>query len=129
LIKDGHILLGKRKAAHGAGEYAGPGGHLELHETFEQCILRELAEEAGPDVKIKALRLLCVTNLLKYHPKHYVDIGMIAEWVSGQPKVIEPHKLEAWEWHPIDNPPAELFAVLPNYLEAFKTGQHYFATT
>jgi len=77
LIKDRKILLGKRKGAHGAGEYAGFGGHLEGLETFEDGLLRELAEEGGPDIKVKNLRFLSVTNLRKYAPKHYVDIGMI----------------------------------------------------
>lgn len=53
LVKDGKILLGKRKGAHRAGEYSGPGGHLELLESFEDCVLRELEEEAGANVKVK----------------------------------------------------------------------------
>ena len=41
LLKDNSILLGRRNNSHGEGEYALPGGHLELHETFEDCVLRE----------------------------------------------------------------------------------------
>src|SRR3989344_8808484 len=77
LIKDGHILLGRRKGSHGEGEYALPGGHFELGESFEDCVLRELAEEAGSAIKISRPKFLCVTNLRKYAPKHYVDIGML----------------------------------------------------
>lgn len=126
LVKGNKILLGKRKKSHGEGEYGGPGGHLEPLESFEDCAMRELAEEAGNDIKIKNLRFLCLTNLRKYAPKHYVDIGMVAEWSSGTPKVMESEKLESWEWHDIDNLPSPLFAVEPNYVEAYKTGKSYF---
>ena len=40
ILKDGKILLGKRKNSHGSGEYAFPGGHLEYMESFEGCAKR-----------------------------------------------------------------------------------------
>ena len=128
IIKDGHILLGKRKSPHGQGEYGAPGGHLEGMESFESCALREFHEEAGETMKIKNLRFLCLTNLTKYAPKHYVDIGMVAEWESGEPTVGEPDKLETWGWYSIDALPQPLFGCLENYLEAYKTQQVYFPT-
>jgi len=126
LVKGSKVLLGQRKNAHGAGEFGGAGGHLEGLETFEECILREVAEELGPDIRLKNLRLNCVTNMRKYAPKHYVDIGMVAEWKSGEPKVMEPEKIEGWEWFDIDDVPDEKFACLPNYIEAYKNGKFYF---
>jgi 8-oxo-dGTP diphosphatase len=126
LIKDSHLLLGKRKGSHGEGEYALPGGHLELHETFEECVLRELLEETGSAIKIKKPKFLCVTNLRKYYPKHYVDIGMLAEWVSGEAGVGEPDKKEFWEWYSLDKLPSPLFGCTENYIEAYKTGKTYF---
>jgi 8-oxo-dGTP diphosphatase len=126
LLKNGKILLGKRKGAHGEGEYAGFGGHLEKLESFEEGILRELAEEGGRHIKINNLRFLCVTNLRKYAPKHYIDIGMVAEWESGEPLIMEPDKIEKWEWFDMVNLPSPLFGVIENYVHAYKTGTAYF---
>lgn len=126
LIKNDQVLLGQRKNSHGEGEYAAIGGHLEYLESMEEGVLRELAEECGPQIKIKNLRMLCVINLKKYRPKHYVDIGFAAEWVSGKPKVMEPDKIGNWQWFDIDNLPTPIFAVDPLYVEALKTGRVYF---
>jgi 8-oxo-dGTP diphosphatase len=124
IFKDGKVLLGKRKNSHGENEYGGPGGHLEYSETLEEAILREIAEECG--INVKNLNVLCVSDLHTYFPKHYVDIGFSAEWESGEPQVLEPHKLESWDWYDIDNLPKELFGCVTAYIESFKTGKRYF---
>ena len=124
VLKDGKVLLGKRLGSHGTNEYGGPGGHLEYGETIEQAALREIAEECG--IKVKNLRMLCVSDLLTYFPKHYVDVGFVANWESGEPKVLEPHKLESWKWYDMDNMPSRLFGCMTAYVESYKTGKSYF---
>lgn len=125
ILKDGRVLLGKRKGSHGAGEYGGPGGHLEYGETLEETALRELKEECG--IQVKNLRLLCVSDLLTYLPKHYIDIGMTADWVSGEPKVLEPEKVEFWGWYDLEAMPKSLFGAVSAYCEAYKTGKKHFS--
>lgn len=123
MIKDGNVLLGKRKNSHGHGSYGSGGGHLEFMESFEDAVKREIFEEAG--IEIDNLKFLGVSNFA-VDGKHYVDISFSADWKSGEPTVKEPEKLESWEWYDIDNPPSPLFGVVANYFEALKTGQHYF---
>jgi len=126
LIKGDKILLGRRKGSHGQGEYALPGGHLELGESFEDCVRRELNEEVGDNLKIGNIKFLCVTNLRKYAPKHYADIGMLVEYKSGVPNVEEPEKIDGWNWHSINDLPSPLFGCTNNYVEAYRSGKSYF---
>ncbi len=124
VFKDGKVLIGKRKSEHGNGEWAWPGGHLEHLESIEQCARRETREETG--IEIKNVRFLRLLNMTQYAPKHYVDIGLIADWESGEPQVLEPEIVEKWEWRSLDDLPEPLFAPEPYYLKALETGQNFF---
>ena len=124
ILKDGKVLLGKRKGSHGAGEYSWPGGHFEYMESFEQCAKREVMEETG--MEIQNVRFLRLLNLKDYAPKHYVDIGMIADWKSGEPKDIESEKIGEWQWYDMNNLPSPIFKGIDSYFEAYKTGKNYF---
>ncbi len=123
VIRDGKVLLGKRKGSHGQGEYAWPGGHLEYMESFEECAKREVKEEAG--IEIRDIRFLQLMNLKTYAPKHYVDIGLVAQWNSGEPKVMEPETCEGWGWYDMDALPKPLFGTIESYIESYKTGRNY----
>lgn len=106
--KDNKILLHKRKSPHAPGTWACPGGHLEKWETFEDAALRELAEEAGPLVVTKP-RFFTAANTRFYdEDKHYVVIFMLADWVAGDPEVMEPDKCECWGWFDYKNLPEPL---------------------
>jgi 8-oxo-dGTP diphosphatase len=74
VLKDGKVLLGKRKGSHGIGEYSIPGGHLEHMESFEECAKRETLEETG--IEVRNVRFVYLGNIKEYAPKHYVQIGM-----------------------------------------------------
>ncbi len=124
IVKNGKVLLGKRKGSHGEGEYASPGGHLEYMESFENCAKREIAEECG--VNIKNIRFQFLLNLKKYAPKHYVHIGLIADWESGEPKTLEPDKSEPWKWYDIEKLPEPIFEACAFAVESYKTEKIYF---
>ena len=57
------------------GTYAFPGGHLEFGESFEECAVREIMEEAG--LAIGNVRFLTATNdVMVSENKHYITIFM-----------------------------------------------------
>ncbi len=122
--KDDKFLMGKRKNSHGSGEYAFPGGHLEYMEGFAECAKRETLEECN--IKIKNIQFQHVSNITHYSPKHYTHIGLIADWESGDPVVLEPEKCESWEWFSMDNLPENIFLQSKMAIESYKTGQNYY---
>ena len=50
--KDGHILIGRRKAGRFADMWEFPGGKVEGAETPEECLKRELREELDVEAEI-----------------------------------------------------------------------------
>jgi 8-oxo-dGTP diphosphatase len=106
IVKDKQVLLHLRKGSHGEGTWSLPGGHLELNETFEQGAIRETKEEFGVD--IKPIKVISVSNNLSYG-KHYVTIGLLAEIISGEPRVMEPDRCTEIKWFPLNKLPKNLF--------------------
>jgi 8-oxo-dGTP diphosphatase len=124
IVKNGSVLLGKRRGSHGEGEYAFPGGHLEYMESFEQCAQRETLEECG--VEIEHIRFQFLANVTTYAPHHYVHIGLLADWKSGLPEVLEPEASGPWEWYDLDHLPQPLFEMCRLAVDSYKTGRNYY---
>ncbi len=113
IFKDGKVLLGQRRGAHGEGSWCPPGGHLEFGESFEGCVVRETDEECG--LTIKNIKQIATTNdIHEKEAKHYVTIMMRADWESGEPEVREPDRLVKWQWFSWDDLPAPLFLPIQN---------------
>ena len=113
------VMLHQRVESFGQGYWGSGGGHLENGESLEGAVLRELAEEAGNDLKVKNLRLHGLYNFIDLMPKHYVDITFVADWESGEPQNASPGETSEWQWFDINNLPSPLFPPLKKYLEGF----------
>ncbi len=123
VVKDGMVLIGERLVSHGAGTWMIPGGHLELGETFEECALREVTEETGlVDVEVKGL--ISLYNERDYG-KHYVNIGILVEWKSGEPVAAEPGKSGEWHWHDPQDLPDNMFSASKKNIESWLSGKIY----
>ena len=116
VIKNNKILLGKRKNSHGDGSWSFPGGHLEFGETWEDCAKRETAEET--EIKIKNVRFATATNdIFETEEKHYITLFMLADYDSGEVKIMEPEKCEQWDWFDWKDLPQPLFLPIQNVLK------------
>jgi len=115
--RDGKVLAGKRKGLHGEGCYGWPGGHLELGESIADCVRREALEETG--LEVHGFSVACVYNMVA-HDRHYLDIEVSVSSYSGEPVVMEPDRIESWDWYDIDNIPTPMFAACTQAVRAVR---------
>jgi mutator protein MutT len=95
---EGKILIGKRKGSH-APYYSIPGGKLDQGETFEAGIIREIKEETN--LAIFEPKVIALTNNLETYENdgiHFISVVMLVKKFSGDLKIMEPEKCEAWLW-------------------------------
>jgi len=99
IIRDKKVLIGKRRGSHAEGLYSFPGGHLDFGETWDQCALREVEEECGPNLRIVPTLDYFVTNdIMPQYNKHYITIFMVTHWQEGEAENYEPEKCDGWQW-------------------------------
>jgi 8-oxo-dGTP diphosphatase len=82
LIEAGSILLIQRKHSPFQGSWALPGGFVEYGEKTEDALIREMSEETGLKIKIRAL--LGVYSDPSRDPRgHTVTVVYLVEPVGG----------------------------------------------
>jgi 8-oxo-dGTP diphosphatase len=96
VIEDqGKILVLQRAPSmtYKPGAWDLPGGHLAAHETFQECLAREVAEETGLEIAID--RILGVNKA----PGPYVQLLYACRPSSAQPEVtLRPHEHSQCRW-------------------------------
>lgn len=107
--RNGHVLVGRRKGAHGEGILAFPGGHIDpTDSSFAQCCKREITEELGMEVRMLPVDegrddIFTTFDILSEDgTKRYVTSYFLAEYVSGgtmdgnKVQPLEPDKVDGW---------------------------------
>ncbi len=117
VFREGKVLLGKRKGAHGVGHWAPPGGHLEFGESVEGCAARELAEETG--LGALSVQTGLWSNNVIDGTKHYVTLFAVVDQFEGELQLLEPEKCEEWRWFSVDALPAPLFPTVISFFEQY----------
>jgi ADP-ribose pyrophosphatase YjhB (NUDIX family) len=123
VFKEGKVLLGRRKGAHGAGDWAPPGGHLEFGESIEDCAKRELYEETA--LRALSMQTGAWSNDVIDGTKHYITFFAVVKDFEGEPKLLEPQKCEEWLWFSMDALPSPLFLPASSFLAQYKVSQHH----
>jgi 8-oxo-dGTP diphosphatase len=89
IICDGKILLEKRKYEPGKGKWSVPGGLVELGESVEQTVIREVKEETGLEVE-KPEHMDIVNNVIRDEngeiKYHFVILDYFVKLKGGVPK-------------------------------------------
>lgn len=104
ILKDGCVLLGKRRGEPGKGKWATPSGYIEYDDDFLTTAVREAREETGLDVKINAI--LNVTSSFQSPRYHFLAVYLLASVVGGE--LLAGDDLEAVAWFPLSGPFPEL---------------------
>ena len=99
VLRDQHILVGKRKNAYSAGSYGLPGGRVELGQSLMETAKRELYEETGL-VATTIEYLGCVREFQQ--EKDFIHFAYVCTEFEGEPETKEPEKCEGWEWVSVD---------------------------
>jgi 8-oxo-dGTP diphosphatase len=96
IIDSDRALLIRRGSEPLRGEWSIPGGTLELGETLEEGVTRELLEETG--IKVRVLELIEVFDRIygedgtiavqvQKKPRfHYVIVDYLCECIAGEPR-------------------------------------------
>jgi 8-oxo-dGTP diphosphatase len=108
VVRDGAVLIGRRRGAHGAGTWAFPGGKSDPGEHPSDTVRRELLEETGLAAR-SVQPVAWTSDVFADGDMHFITLHHLVDAV-GEPAVREPDKVEVWRWYPCDELPEPLFA-------------------
>lgn len=103
---NGDFLFGLRteNSKNEPNKWCFPGGALNFGEKLFDCAVREAKEEAG--IVVEPIRLVkVIDHIIPAEKQHWVNPIIEARIVSGEPKVMEPHKMCKWQWFSLSNLP------------------------
>ena len=86
VIRDGKVLLIRRGKPPLYGRWVVPGGTVELGESLEQALVREMREETG--LEVVPLEILTVFDRIERDGDrvvyHYVIVDYLCRWLGGE---------------------------------------------
>jgi mutator protein MutT len=102
IIRNGEILIEKRKSEPGKGKWSVPGGLVELGENTTETVIREVKEETGLDVEKPEL-IDVVDNIIRDEngeiKYHFVIVDYFVKLKSGEAKASS--DAEELRWVPL----------------------------
>jgi 8-oxo-dGTP diphosphatase len=87
IFRDRDVLIVRRARPPAHGLYTLPGGVVELGETLEQAVIREVREETSLDVEPLALagyRQAIARDTAGRIERHFVILPFAARWIAGE---------------------------------------------
>ncbi len=113
------LLLVCRRRQPEAGCWGLPGGKVDWLEGTEDAVRREVLEEL--DVQIRLTGLICVSELLDAEASlHWIAPVYGAQISSGEPRLMEPQALSAFDWFSLDSLPEPLTIATRQMLETIQ---------
>jgi 8-oxo-dGTP diphosphatase len=99
IFRDGRVLIVRRAQPPAHGLYTLPGGGVELGETLEEAVTREVREETSLAIEPIALagyRQMIVRDADGRIERHFVILPFAARWIGGEVVLNEELAEAAW---------------------------------
>lgn len=125
------ILLVLRNRNPEKDTWSIPGGKVDLYETLEQTVIREIKEEVDLDIEVE--RFLCMAETIRPESQeHWLSVIYLTRIVAGEARNMEEGgAIREVKWFPLDNLPTNLacFTVpaiqsLPPYIHQGTVDHH-----
>ena len=105
---ENRLLMGLRCDDFDGGNWAVPGGHLDVGETLAECALRELWEETGITANL-AQQFAYVEQPITISNKHYFHFGfLVKDFDASDLKIGESEDISEWKWFNVNEIPSNI---------------------
>ena len=87
IFRNGRVLIVCRARPPAHGVYTLPGGGVELGETLEQAVIREVREETGLEIEpieLAGYREMIARDADGRIQWHFVILPFAARWIAGE---------------------------------------------
>ncbi|HEY6259078.1 MAG TPA: NUDIX hydrolase [Xanthobacteraceae bacterium] len=99
IVRAGQVLLVRRARAPAEGLFSLPGGVVEIGETLQQAVIREVREETSLTIEpvgLAGFRETIMRDGEQRVERHFVILPFAARWLAGEARLNEELSEARW---------------------------------